>query len=806
MFRLLFIILLAFGASGVCLSQMSDSHVIQYLKDGQKAGKTEKQMIQELSARGVTREQAERIKRNYDASQKKNGGASNQSVSSQKTEGRYNAADDLPERSFDLIEQEIAEKELSGSTEKKIFGKSIFKSKELSFEPNFNMATPENYRLGPGDEVVIHVWGANEAAIRQVITPEGDIVVNNIGPVYLSGMTIKEANQYIRREFSKIYMGIDSANDVSQIRLTLGQIRSIQINVMGEVNLPGTYRVSSFASLFHAIYNAGGVNEIGTLRNIMLMRDGRSIANLDIYDLILTGRLDNDIRLMDGDFIIVPPYDAMVNISGKVKRDMYYEIKKGETLASLLKFAGGFSGDAYTKSMRVIRERGTEYQLYTVDDKDFPNFRLEDGDKVSVDSILDRFKNRIYVDGAVYRPGMYELSGAVSTVRQLVHKADGLKGDAFLNRALLYREHEDLSKEMIAINIAQLMEGREPDIPLQRNDSLYISSIHDLQEERYFTISGYVAKPDMYVYTENTTLEDLILQAGGLLEAASTVQVDLSRRIKDPQGYTASGDLSEIFTFAVKDGLVIDGKPNFILKPYDDVVVRRSPSYQEQRKVVIRGEVAFEGEYTLRKKNERLSDLVIRANGITPDAYPQGARLLRKMTEDEKTMREITVQMAARKVGNDSIATNPLFLNDTYSVGIELDKALANPGSDYDIVLREGDELIIPEYQSTVRINGVVMYPNNVTYKKDKKLSYYINQAGGYGHRAKKSKVYIVYMNGTVTRVSRFKQNVVQPGCEIIVPSKRERKGGDTLTTIMSLATTSASIATMAATIANLTK
>jgi protein involved in polysaccharide export with SLBB domain len=794
MYRYLFIIIALVCSSAA--AQESDSQVIQHVKDGMEAGKTEGQLIKELSARGVTKEQAERIKKQY----------------YEKSEAVIDQP--LPEigtREDNRIEEEndpdthgtIEDNRLGG---KPVYGRNIFRSKNLTFEPNLNMATPENYRLGPGDEVIIHIWGMNEAVLHHTITPEGDITVKNIGPVYLSGMTVKAANEYIRKELSKIYGGVDPGNDTSQIRLTLGKIRTIQVNVMGEVVAPGTYRLSSFSSLLHAVYCAGGISDIGSMRNITLIRNNKRIAVFDLYDMIMNGDLTADARLMEGDLILVQPYEMIVQIAGKVKRDMYYEVKPEETLASLFNYAGSFTGDAYTRSVRVVRGEDTEYKIYTVNEADYNTFKLEDGDVITVESILDRFENRVEIQGAVSRTGWYELSEKLYTVKQLIEKAEGLLGDAFLNRAQLFRLRKDLTREVIPIDLKVLMEGVDTDIPLKPNDVLVIPSIHDIHEDEYLTLSGMVARPARYPYVKNTTLEDLILRAGGLLESASTVKIDVSRRIKDPKGTEPSSALSEIFTFSLKDGLVIDGESGFQLEPFDDIVVRRSPAYQVQRKVVVRGEVVFEGTYTLIKKNERLSGLIKRAKGLTADAYPKGARLLRQMTEMDKSVRSMALKMAAQQLGNDSIVVNPLFEGDWYSVGIELEEALKNPGSDYDVVLCEGDELIIPEFQSTVRINGVVMYPNTVSYKQGEKLSYYINQSGGYGHRAKKSKVYIVYMNGTVSKAGKYRSDMIQPGCEIIVPSKKEGKGLEALSTILGFTTSAASIATMAAAVANLNK
>lgn len=675
----------------------------------------------------------------------------------------------------------------------------------MTFEPSINLATPVNYRLGPGDEVIIDIWGASENTIRQSISPEGTILVSGLGPVQLSGMTVKDANAYLQREFSKIYSGISGNEPNSQIKLTLGDIRTIQINIMGEVAVPGTYTLSSFSSVFHALYRAGGVNKIGSLRSIKVIRDGKTVADLDVYDYLMKGKMKDDIRLQEGDVIIVNPYESLVRISGKVKRPMFYEMKPTETVATILDYSGGFTGDAYKKAVRIIRKSGREHQVYNVDEMDYSIFRLDDGDSISVDGVLKRFENRVEIRGAVYRAGLYELSGTVNTVKQLIKKAEGVRGDAFLNRVLLDREHEDLSHEIIAIDLAGMLKGTVADVPLQKNDILYIPSINDLKEEETISIHGEVANPGTFLFSNKMTIEDMLIQAGGLLEAAATTKVDVTRRIKDPKSTSFSSVLGKTFTFDIKDGLVVGGEENFYLEPFDEIYVRKSPAYRKQQNVVIAGEVLFGGNYALMKKNERLSDLVSKAGGVTPDAYVKGARLIRKMTEEEQRRQADAVRMAQMGEGKDSISVEKLNISDTYTVGINLGKAIANPGSDFDLVLREGDILFIPEYINTVKISGAVMYPNTVLYKKGESLRFYINQAGGYGNLAKKKKAYVVYMNGTVSRLKARDRKAIEPGCEIIVPSKEEKKRMSTAE-ILGMGSTTASIAAMIATMVNLFK
>ena len=689
--------------------------------------------------------------------------------------------------------------------EEKVFGRDIFNTKNLTFEPSVNLATPVDYRLGPGDEVIIDIWGTNQATIRDNISPDGYINIEDIGLVYLNGMTVSEATDYLRKELNRIYAGIDSENPVSQIKVTLGDSRTIQVNVMGEVLTPGTYALSSFSTVFHALYRAGGVNDIGSLRAIQLVRGGKPIATVDVYDFIMRGKTTDDIRLQEGDVVIVPPYEALVKIEGNVKRPMKYEMKNGENVKTLLKYAGGFSGDAYTRALRMIRQNGKEYQVYTIDDIDYSVFPVKDGDKVTAEAILNRFENKLEIKGAVYRPGIYQFGGSLNTVRQLVEKADGLMGDAFTARAVLYRERNNLTREVIPIDIKKVLDGTIPDIPLQKNDVLYIPSIHDLQDMGVITVFGEVARPGELPYADNTTLEDIIIQAGGLKESASTVRVDVSRRIKDSKSTDVSSTIGKMYSFSLKDGFVIDGEPGFVLQPYDQVYVRRSPGYQEQANVDITGEVLYDGTYSLTNKSERLSDLVKKAGGVTPFAYVKGAKLIRQANDEELKRMEDVFKMMRREMGQANMGSLKLDLDSVYSVGIDLELAMKNPGSSADVVLRAGDKLVVPELSNTVRINGAVMLPNTVAYRDNKSVKYYISQAGGFANNARKSRAFIIYMNGQVAKVKGSGRNMIEPGCEIVVPVK-DRNGRMNFQTILGIASSLGSLGLTAASIANILK
>lgn len=780
-------------------SSMTDQQVLEYVKQGMSEGKDQRQMATELARRGVTREQAERVKKLYEQEQ---GVSTSKMSGTEQNEARLREATQEESTTSVLENPQPDSRELA--QENQVFGRNIFNTRNLTFEPSVNLATPPNYRLGPGDEVIIDIWGTSQNTIRQQISPDGTINIEKIGPVSLSGMTVSEANEYLKRVLGKTYSGLDAPDGTLEIRLTLGNTRTIQINVMGEVIQPGTYALSSFSTVFHALYRAGGVNEIGSLRNVQVTRNGKTVAKVDVYDFIMKGKTQDDIRLQEGDVIIVPAYEALVQISGNVKRPMKFEMKKNETLATLINYAGGFSADAYTRSLRVVRQNGEEYEINTVKEIDYSAYPMRNGDVVTAEAILNRFTNKLEVRGAVYRPGIYQLNGEINTVRALVNEAKGLMGDAFTNRAVLQREREDLTTEIISVDVRSIMAGTSPDIPLQKNDILYIPSIHDLEDRGDVTIFGEVAKPDSYSYSDNMTLEDLIIRAGGLRESASTVRMDVSRRIKDPKSTHSTDSIGQMFTFALKDGFVIDGEQGFTLQPYDQVFVRRSPGYQAQQNVQVTGEVIFGGTYAMTTTEERLSDLVKKAGGATPKAYLRGAKLIRVANDEEKKRMRDVIDLMNRQFGKAMMDSLDIRVEDTFSVGIDLEKAMANPGSEYDLVLREGDVLSVPKLNNTVKVNGAVMMPNTVGYLSDKNANYYLDQAGGYALNAKKSKKFVIYMNGQVARIKGRSKDKIEPGCEIIVPSKKNKRVN--VGEILGYASSFGSLATMFATISNLIK
>ena len=794
-------------------AKMTDQQVIDYIKRQSAVGKTEQQIGKELLAKGVTPEQIERLRAKYEGeetgSKKK---STKKTTATGKLEGtresRLRKALEPDENTvttmtevFEIMTPDSLALEEDTVAKRKIFGHDLFNNKSLTFEPNENMATPSDYRLGPGDEVVIDIWGASEDEIRDVISPEGRIMIEQIGPVYLNGLTVEEANDRLRKAFASKYAGV--AEDETDVSLTLGQIRSILVNVMGEVNIPGSYRLSPFSTVFNALYRAGGINDIGTLRNIHVLRNGTRLVDVDIYDYLFGGKSNSSaVRLQEGDVIIVPPYDQLVSVEGGVKRPMFYEVREGETLAKLLGYSGGMTGDAFAGLVTVSRPTGSQNEIFNVEEPDFNSYTLRDGDVVKVGTVVDKFTNRVELRGSVMRPGMYAIGEGTMTLKSLLKQAQGLADDAFTTRAILYREGEGETLKANGVPLGDILAGRSADINLKPNDILVVSSVSEILDQGELTINGQVTNPGDYPFAEGTTVEDLIVMAGGLLQGASTARVDVARRNIDPQSLKPTENTAEIFTFSLKDGLVMNGDPEFRLKPYDIVEVRRSPGYQIQKLIDVDGEVLFGGQYALQRKNERISDIVRRAGGVTDGAYLQGARLLRKMSEDEKAARDESLKLAMGQ-SEDSINIEQLSLSDVYSVGIELEKALSQPGSYYDLVLKDGDKLVIPEEVSTVKISGDVMFPNVVGYVPGKKLKYYINQAGGYGERARKSKAFIVYMNGTVARAKG--NSVIEPGCQIIVPSK-PKTGGTNWAQVISYVSSFASLGTMAATIYSIFK
>lgn len=799
-------IIQAFGQS------MTDKQVLQYAARQKKAGMSETEIAANLLQRGATMAQLQQLRQQYSQQISKSGMSGNVDNAISGTENRmrinngengqirqnYSDANQLQFPRMNQRQPALQPGDLDYLLEsgKKVFGRDIFNNKNLTFEPQMNIATPQNYVLGPGDKLIIDVYGASQESLSLTVSPDGDITVPECGPIHVSGLTVSSAQARIKSRLGEFYSSSD-------IKTTVGQTRSILVNVMGEVKTPGTYTLSAFATVFHAIYMAGGINDLGTLRNIKVFRQGKLITVVDIYEYILNGRLAGNVRLQDNDVVQVGAYDCIVDIAGRVKRPMAYEMRKDESLSTLLRYSGGFASDAYKGSVRVFRKNDRMKSVFNIEEFDWANFKVADGDSVLIDSILDRYDNMVEIKGAVFHPGMYELGEKVSTVGTLVEAAAGVREEAFTKHAVMRRMKQNRTQEVLSIDLEGILNGSVPDVALQNEDVLFIPTQAEHLNLRTLTIEGEVVFPGTYEYAEGMTIEDLVLQAGGLTDAASTVKADVSRRIVNPEATESGMEISKTFSFALKNNYVVDGDKNFTLEPYDIVMIRRSPVYMSPSKVYVEGEIAFEGSYTLEAKNQRLSDIVKAAGGVMPGAYVRGARLVRTMTEDERARWQAVVKMSRQNQNSkDSILIDQLEADSTYSVGIHLDEAIANPGGDEDIELVDGDRLIVPRYNRTVRVSGDVRSTNTVAYKENKDYKYYIDQAGGFGDRAKKGKVYIVYQNGTIAKANKGK---IEPGCEVIVPSKGPKKEVTTAQWI-GIGSSVASLGTMFATIANLIK
>lgn len=834
--------------SFICAQSMSDNQVIDFVTKQQAKGDNQATIVQKLLQKGVTVQQLKRIRKNMEAKQEQLGAVdisgTNSSVSTSRMrtnrqlEGEayqqqnnymvqsevrgkngqkyYTNEERLQQMNGEIgfldIDSLLYYKNMFGNTEDQVFGHNLFNNSEITFQPNMNIATPSNYYLGAGDAVIIDVWGASQETFESVISPDGTVTIEGVGPIKLAGMTVAQAQTALSSRLGRYYSG-------SKVSLSVGETRSIIVQVMGEVKVPGTYTLSSLSTSFNALYAAGGISDIGTLRDIKVYRAGHQIASIDVYDYILNGNSRGDVRLQDNDIIVVGPYDCLVRIKGRVKRPMFYEMKKDESLSTIINYAGGFTGDAYKKNVRLIRKSGSEYSIFTIGEFNMSNFNLNDGDSIYVDSVVARYSNMVEIRGAVYHPGMYQMGGDISGVRDLILAAEGVREDAFINRGVMHREKADKTLEVIPVDIKGLLDGSVPDIPLQKNDVLFIPSRQDYVTEQTIKIDGEVMYPGTYQFADNTTLEDIVLQAGGLTTSASTTKVDVFRRVYDPKSTSTSDVISETYSFALKDGFVIDGEQGFVLQPFDEVVVRKSPTYTEMQSVQVSGAVNFEGTYSITSKNYRLSDLIKASGGLTDVAYAKGARLERRMTEEERQQNEAslrTSQIALYEEAMqgdknfdlekaDTLLNMKLDLSTTSNVAIDLEMAMKNPGGDEDLALREGDKLVIPQYTSTVKITGDVMYPITMNYKEGESLNYYIKRAGGYGDNARKSRVYAIYMNGSVELLSHHSKDAVQPGCQIVVPSKKN-KAKMTTAEYAAMGTSAASIATMMVTIANILK
>ena len=770
-------------------ADMTDQQIIKYVTEQTAKGTSQAEMVQYLLSQGVSPQRLQQLKSKL--SKKGNGQNGGRVVgdnrtrttnAGQSTQGRIvgtaekNGKFDENGQDFLSMESALAdfptgkeaEEEQMPVYEKKVFGREMFANENIKFEPNMNIATPANYVLGAGDQVFVDVYGASQVSIEGTISPDGDIIVEGYGPLHLSGLTVEQANQRVRTKLGAFYAD-------SKIKLSVGQTRTIQVNVMGEVKVPGSYTLSAFASAFHALYSAGGVSEVGSLRTIKLYRDNKLVSNIDLYDYILNGQLSGDIKLQDNDVLVVSPYEALVNISGKAKRPMFYEMKPSETIGKALEYAGGFAGDAYTKSMRLVRMGGDKMQVFNIDASNLGSFLVADGDSVYIDSVLVRYENMVDLQGAVFRPGMYQLGEQITSVKSLLEYAGGVTEYAFTNHAVLRRRRADRSLEVLPIDLEGVLKGSKADVKLQNEDELFVPDRQSAQESQTLTIRGEVYQPGIYEFAHNTTVEDLVLLAGGLKESASTTKVTVARREKDGQIKNITLDLSK--------NLSVDGKSAFVLEPYDVVMVKRLEGFEEPQTVHIEGEVNFQGDFSISKGHNLLSDVLAMAGGLTEKAAANGVYVLRQMSEDELRIRQkrldtdrysstyYAIQRSSQMQGVTSLPISDSLLivrdmrEDFYKVAVDIQKILKKPGCKEDLVLRDGDRIVVEGQINTVKLGGSVPYAGAVPYVEGKTLKYYLRQAGIRPTRQNRKLAYVIAPNGQASSYRRFQR--IQPGSEI---------------------------------------
>lgn len=786
--------------SNIRVEDLSDQQIKNYIQQAQAAGLTIEQLEAAATARGMSQSEVIKLRNKIDSLQYTQvlGNEDNRFISrtrslnfGKKTEAdskqaliQGKQAQKTQEKTYEeLIAEQIfrssflAEKKKELSSEEKLFGFSLFNNEKITFEPSLNLPTPKNYILGPGDEVIIDVWGASEHTYRQIISPEGLILINNIGPVSIAGLTVEEATNQLKRRLAIIYSGLKKPSPNTFMSLSLGQIRSIKVNLVGEVKVPGTYTLPSVATVLNALYAAGGPSLNGTLRNVKLIRDNNIVAEIDFYRFLLEGKLPENLRLEDQDVIFVEPYSRRVEVTGEVKRPGIYDLKEKEVLKNLISYTGGFTGKSYREKVKVVRMNGREKEIHDVTITAADSFSLANGDQVMIDSVLDRFANKVEIRGAVFREGFYAIDDSL-TLRQLIAKAEGLRGDAFLNRAAIYRTREDFTIEVIPVDLKELFLQNSRDIPLQKDDFVLVPSHFDITEEYTVQIEGDIKRPGIYPFAQNMTVEDLILQAGGILESASQSILELARRINDPNALESSEKIANIYRFPISAGLQLSSEASsFVLQPFDHVFIRRSPAYEKQKIVTLLGEFTFPGSYALSSKGERVSEVVKRAGGLTPFAYPEGARLIRKIQEDNKQKMQLIKNLLQSTKDTVDIFS---FTQKETTIGIELDKIINNPGSDFDLLMQEGDILEVPKKLETVKLTGALLYPTTVKYRTTYSFNDYISNAGGITDDARKSKAFVIYPNGKVEKTKNFlifnDYPPIIPGSEIVIPKKVQKE------------------------------
>ncbi len=779
------------------VDELNDDQIRAMMRQAEASGLGDAQMEQMAKARGMRDEEAvklrarvEKIKK-ADKSQKTQADPNKVQPKKESGERELNFETDTVENQKDPeTEAEKAFLELRS----KIFGADLFRNSNLTFEPNLNMATPRNYVIGPGDELLIDIYGNSEASYNLKVSPDGNINIEFVGIVPVGGLTIEAATSRIRSRMSSVYSGL--RNGSTNLNIAIGNIRSIKVILTGEVVKPGTYTLPSLANAFNALYSSGGPNENGSFRAIELIRGGKRVATLDIYDFLMRGEMANNLRLQDQDIIRIPVYRSRIEIVGEIKRPGIFELLENESFADLLRFSGDFTENAFKARVKVLKNTDTERKIADITSGQFEAYKPSTGDKYFVDRVLERFANRVTIEGAVFRPGQFELEPGMK-LSQLISKAEGVKEDAFLERGYITRLKPDNQTQVISFDVAGILKGTSTDINLLREDIISISSIFDLKEEYKVSIDGEVREPGIFDYAENMTLEELILKAGGFTEAATAQRVEVSRRVKNSNITSASASTAEVFQINIDPNLNFSS-PKFVLQPFDIISVRSSIGYEIQRQVKVEGEVLYPGMYTISNKDERVSDLLKRAGGLTPLAYSKGASLKREGKDKESKEGDQLIGARSKKneidqedlekdrlaklsrlqsTVKDSVNTlkQEEILKNVY-VGIELDKILQNPHTQVDLILEEGDVLRVPKQLQTVKVNGEILYPVTTIYNQNRGFKYYISQGGGFSNKSLKRRSYVIYANGAVRSTSKilFFNNYpsVEPGAELYVPKK----------------------------------
>lgn len=693
------------------------------------------------------------------------------------------------EDSLRIIREEEANQDAAKATiRRRIFGYNLFNTVKFDPTPAINIATPSNYVLGPNDQLMIDIYGYSQNMYKPIISADGYITLDKVGLVYLAGSTIEQAKEKLKSRLSKIYIGLNPYSGFPAntfLNVSLGNIKSIKVTVTGEVIAPGTYTLSSLSSVQNALYACGGPNDVGTYRKINVIRNNRIVSTFDIYELLMNGFAKNNIILQDQDIIQVLPYTSRIAVKGNTKREGLFELLEDEKLNKVIEFAGGFAPYAYRHRLKVYRNTARERKLLDVMEADFATFKMQTGDSVVIERVLERFENMVAINGAIFRPGEYSLETS-TTLTQLIKSAEGLKGEALTGRISIVRTREDMIIENISVNYDDIVKGKATDVVLKREDVITIPSIFDLTEPAYIRIQGAVNNPDgidgiEIPFLRNMTIEDVLVKVGGLSESASLSRVEVVRRKRNVDPTATNAQISDTYTFSVNSDLkVLDQAGNkFILYPFDEIFVRRSPNYIEQTFAEIQGEVIFPATYGIKSKTEKISDLIERAGGLSPQAYLEGATLVRQiqLSEIELTQRRKAINEITNSVrGNQAVEVEDVNATTVSSIGINLTKIIQNPGSNEDMVLQDGDIIRIPKRLETVRVQGEVLYPTTVKYLDEKNFINYISNAGGFTKRSLKSKSYILYANGSVDRTRRFMfVNIypkVAPGSEIIIPQK----------------------------------